>query len=65
MWNTRAAYRYSRETTIYLRHGRTGTGLGFMLYQYPIDELRKSPIHVLIAGIAVPNAASVVLHEKP
>jgi phosphinothricin acetyltransferase len=26
--------------------------------------LQETPIHVLIAGIAQPNAASVALHEK-
>ncbi|MCH8265734.1 MAG: hypothetical protein IIC10_10075 [Proteobacteria bacterium] len=29
-----------------------------------IDEIRKTPIHVLIAGIAQPNPGSVALHEK-
>ena len=29
-----------------------------------IDEIRKTPIHVLIAGIAQPNPGSVALHER-
>jgi len=29
-----------------------------------IDEILKTPIHVLIAGIAQPNPGSVALHEK-
>lgn len=64
LWKARAAYRQTRETTIYLRHGSTGTGRGLALYQALIDELRKASIHVLIGGIALPNAASVALHER-
>lgn len=30
-----------------------------------IDEIQKTPIHVLIADIALPNDASVALLEKP
>jgi len=29
-----------------------------------IDDLADKPIHVLIAGITLPNLASVALHEK-
>lgn len=63
-WKIREAYRYSREVSIYLQHEKLGRGLGSILYQALIDELRKTPIHVLIAGIAQPNDGSVVLHEK-
>ena len=63
-WKLRTAYRYSRETSIYLQHSKFGKGRGSKLYQQLIDEIRKTPIHVLIAGIAQPNAAGVALHEK-
>lgn len=64
LWKARAAYRHTRETTIYLAHGCTGNGYGLALYQALIDELRRMSIHVLIGGIALPNAASVALHER-
>jgi len=63
-WKSRSAYRFSRETSIYLRHDRQGQGRGKKLYAYLIDELRKTPIHTLLAGITLPNEASVALHEK-
>ena len=63
-WKLRAAYRFSRETSIYLQQGKFGKGRGARLYQQLIDEIRKTPIHVLIAGIAQPNPGSVALHEK-
>jgi len=63
-WKARSAYKLSRETTIYLHRDAIGDGRGYRLYRHLIDDLRPSPIHVLVAGIALPNAASVALHEK-
>lgn len=63
IWKARSAYRHSRETTIYLHRDYGGAGHGRILYQSLIDELRQGPIHVLIGGIALPNPASVGLHE--
>ncbi len=63
-WKQRAAYRFSRETSIYLQQDKLGMGRGARLYQQLIDEIRETPIHVLIAGIAQPNPGSVALHEK-
>jgi|TARA_B100002003_G_scaffold251787_1_gene297551 phosphinothricin acetyltransferase len=63
-WKSRAAYEFSCETTVYIAKNCSGKGLGRKLYQRLIDELRESPIHLLVAGIALPNDASVALHEK-
>ena len=63
-WKGRCAYRYSAESTIYLRDGRTGRGIGYRLYAQLISELRKAGLHCVIGGIALPNAASQRLHEK-
>ncbi|HEU4619536.1 MAG TPA: arsinothricin resistance N-acetyltransferase ArsN1 family B [Gammaproteobacteria bacterium] len=64
LWRPRSAYRYSVETTVYVRHGCTGRGVGTALYRRLIDELRALPVHTVIGGIALPNDASVALHEK-
>ena len=64
IWKTRAAYKFSRETTVYLKHGLLGEGRGLRLMKYLVDDMRKKPIHVLIAGIALPNEASIAVHEK-
>ena len=63
-WKSRCAYRYSVETTVYLSNAATGKGFGSLLYEHLIAELRQRSIHSLIGGIALPNAASVSLHEK-
>jgi len=63
-WKDRSAYRFSRETSIYLLPDSSGAGHGRLLYEYLIEALRKTEVHTLIAGIALPNDASIALHEK-
>jgi L-amino acid N-acyltransferase YncA len=63
-WKARSAYRHSVEATIYLEHGREGRGIGSTLYSALLPILRARGIHVVIGGAALPNDASVALHEK-
>jgi phosphinothricin acetyltransferase len=63
-WKTRSAYRQSVETTIYLNPDATGKGIGTVLYQSLLDRLRFLGMHCAVGGIALPNPASVALHEK-
>ena len=63
-WKSRCAYKYSLETTVYLKHGESGKGIGTLLYKELIAELKKMNYHALIGGISLPNDASVALHEK-
>ena len=63
-WRVRSAYRHSVETTIYLEHGHEGRGVGTTLYSALLPILRAGGLHVAIGGVALPNEASVALHEK-
>ncbi len=63
-WKSRCAYRYSVETTVYLASTASGKGFGSQLYEHLIADLRPRSVHSLIGGIALPNEASVALHEK-
>ena len=63
-WKSRCAYRYSVESTVYLSPDVTGLGIGRQLYSELISVLRDRAIHSVIGGIALPNPASVALHEK-
>jgi L-amino acid N-acyltransferase YncA len=63
-WKARAAYRYAVEASIYLSESATGRGLGSRLYLALIDQLRQKGMHCVIGGAALPNPASVALHEK-
>jgi phosphinothricin acetyltransferase len=60
----RSAYKHSVEITVYLAPEYTAKGWGSKLYQALFEELKKEKVHVVIAGIALPNPASVALHEK-
>ena len=49
------------ETPAASHHGR---GVGGALYRALLDDLRTRNVHSVVGGIALPNAASVALHEK-
>jgi len=63
-WKTRSAYRYSVESTVYVEPASCGVGIGSRLYDALLSELRQGQVHVVIGGIALPNEASIRLHEK-
>jgi phosphinothricin acetyltransferase len=63
-WKRRSAYRYAVESTIYLAPEFHGRGLGAALYRALIADMRVRGFHCAIGGIALPNPASIALHEK-
>ena len=59
------AYHTSVETTVYLDPQHVGRGFGRRLYAALFELLTGDPrIHRAYAGIALPNPASVALHER-
>lgn len=63
-WKERSAYRYSVESAIYLDPAYTGKGIGTILKAELIKDLKENSVHSIIAGIALPNPASIALCEK-
>ena len=63
-WKQRSAYRFSVESTVYVAPEFHGRGFGSQLYRALIAELRDRNVHCAVGGIALPNTASVALHEK-
>ena len=63
-WHHRHGYRYSAEVTVYLGPDFGGRGIGSALYRELFPLLESSGIRSLVGVIALPNAASVALHEK-
>jgi phosphinothricin acetyltransferase len=60
----RAAYAQTRETSVYLAPDAVGIGLGTLLYTELLSLLRTDGMHTAVAVVAMPNPASVALHER-
>jgi L-amino acid N-acyltransferase YncA len=59
----RAAYRWSTSVSVYLQQGRRRTGAGRTLYGALLDRLAGRSFRMALAGITLPNEASVGLHR--
>ena len=65
LWKSRSAYRFTLECTVYGANDMPQRlGIGTKLYQKLLKELNTEMIRSVIGVIALPNKASVALHEK-
>ncbi len=60
----RAAYDTTAEVTVYCAHDAGGRGIGTMLYRTLLDAIAGADLNRLVAGITLPNDASVALHQR-
>jgi phosphinothricin acetyltransferase len=60
----KAAYDTSAEVSIYCAHDARRRGIGSMLYRALFDAVRPEDLNRLLAGITLPNEASVNFHRK-
>lgn len=58
------AYETSVETSVYLAPDMVARGAGSRLYQRLFELLGDEDVHRAYAGIALPNPASIALHER-
>jgi L-amino acid N-acyltransferase YncA len=63
-WKTRSAYRRTVESAIYMDPSQAGQGLGARLYEALLGDLQQLGVYAVLGGIALPNEASVALHER-
>jgi phosphinothricin acetyltransferase len=63
-FKNRSAYDISVETTVYLSERATGQHIGKRLYETMLNNLSGIGLHGAYAGVALPNDASVNLHES-
>lgn len=60
----RAAYRWSADVAVYVAEGARGERVGRTLYDHLLPRLAAAGVHSAFAGITLPNAGSVRLHES-
>ncbi|WP_158146602.1 GNAT family N-acetyltransferase [Vibrio fluvialis] len=63
-WNARSAYRFTVEPSIYLSPQAKGQGWGRAVYQVLLSKLKDLGIRNVLGVIALPNEASIGLHES-
>jgi len=63
-FNERPAYRWSASVSVYVAAGARGQGVGRALYEALFERLRERGFRMACAGITLPNAASVGLHQR-
>jgi L-amino acid N-acyltransferase YncA len=62
-FNSRAAYRWACEVSVYLEPGRRRTGAGRALYNELLPRLAACGFRIAVAGMTLPNDASLGLHR--
>jgi L-amino acid N-acyltransferase YncA len=62
-FRSRAAYRWACEVSVYVERGRRRTGAGRTLYLALLDRLAARGYRMAVAGMTLPNDASVALHR--
>ncbi|MCH6164730.1 GNAT family N-acetyltransferase [Pseudonocardia alaniniphila] len=62
-FRARRAYDWSCEVSVYLGHGRQRTGGGRVLYEALLARLAERGFRTVVAGMTLPNDASVGLHR--
>lgn len=63
-FRVKPAYDESVETTAYLAPDALGEGIGARLYGALFDALANEPVHRALAGMTLPNPASLALHQR-
>lgn len=63
-WRERPAYDWSVEVSVYVGAAHQGKGVGRALYEELFARLRIQGYRIAVAGITLPNPASIALHER-
>jgi phosphinothricin acetyltransferase len=63
-WREREAYQFTAEVGLYIERDLQGKGIGKALYLELFIRLKAAGYHTAVAGVTLPNDASVRLHES-
>lgn len=62
-FRARAAYRTTKEHSVYVLESFRGNGYGKILLKAIVEAARQRGVHVLIGGIDAANTLSIAMHE--
>ena len=63
-WRPKAAYDTTVEASVYCHPNAVGQGCGAGLYAALFDAIGSEDVHRIVAGVSLPNPASIKLHER-
>lgn len=63
-WRPKPAYDTTVEASVYCRPDAIGRGCGTALYKALFGALEREDVRTIVAGVSLPNPASVSFHEK-
>lgn len=63
-WRPKPAYGTTVETSVYCHPDACGKGLGTALYAELFARLEREDVHTIVAGVSLPNPASLSLHQR-
>ena len=63
-WRPKPAYNTTVEASVYCRPDAVGRGCGTALYTALFVALEREDLRTIVAGVSLPNPASLSFHEK-
>ena len=63
-WRQKPAYNATVETSVYCHPNALARGTGTALYAALFAALEHEDVHAVVAGMTLPNKASLALHER-
>jgi len=63
-WRPKAAYETTVEASVYCDPNAVGRGYGSALYGALFESIASEDVHRIVAGVSLPNPASIRLHER-
>jgi phosphinothricin acetyltransferase len=63
-WRPKPAYNTTVEVSVYCHPDARGRGCGTALYTALFGALEREDVHRVVAGVTLPNPASLSLHER-
>ena len=63
-WRPKAAYDTTVEASVYCHPAAVGRGVGSALYKTLFESIADQDVSRIVAGVSLPNPASIKLHER-